>query len=350
MELAPTLIVSGLILGILWVAWRGRPPRPAGQEDDALPLRPAEPAAEEVPDDPRCGNCRYIVRGIPSLTCPECGRDLREVGINVGRRAGGWRAGGWRAGGRLAWLPSVVAILVWTGVVNVAWRAGGEALERAAPRVRYSRYTINLSRPASGAYNQLKIDGTGDGRTDAAAAGLYANNVTLRLIADRGAVATLTADLEGDTYGFAVPGGPAVTGQKGFGPDAVRDWLARHAGRDDPKLAAEAAEAVDLARALPDQQMAATRVRGASSNGSFGSNGAGSFGSWSTSAAPNSPSPFASAGGSYSVTERQTPTRPLALLLGALAVWLAGTTWLLLRIGPGRRSGSAGGADAPIGS
>jgi hypothetical protein len=31
--------------------------------------------------DPVCGQCGYCVRGITSLTCPECGSDLREVGI-----------------------------------------------------------------------------------------------------------------------------------------------------------------------------------------------------------------------------------------------------------------------------
>jgi hypothetical protein len=31
--------------------------------------------------DPVCGHCGYCVRGISALTCPECGSDLREVGI-----------------------------------------------------------------------------------------------------------------------------------------------------------------------------------------------------------------------------------------------------------------------------
>src|SRR5580693_8618461 len=31
--------------------------------------------------EPSCGHCGYCVRGITSLTCPECGSDLREVGI-----------------------------------------------------------------------------------------------------------------------------------------------------------------------------------------------------------------------------------------------------------------------------
>jgi hypothetical protein len=31
--------------------------------------------------EPVCAHCGYCVRGISQLTCPECGRDLREVGI-----------------------------------------------------------------------------------------------------------------------------------------------------------------------------------------------------------------------------------------------------------------------------
>jgi hypothetical protein len=32
-------------------------------------------------DEATCGNCGYCVRGIAGLVCPECGADLREVGI-----------------------------------------------------------------------------------------------------------------------------------------------------------------------------------------------------------------------------------------------------------------------------
>ena len=32
---------------------------------------------------PSCRACGYAVRGLPSFTCPECGSDLREVGIDT---------------------------------------------------------------------------------------------------------------------------------------------------------------------------------------------------------------------------------------------------------------------------
>src|SRR5262245_27162203 len=31
--------------------------------------------------EPSCGSCGYCVRGLEGMICPECGSDLREVGI-----------------------------------------------------------------------------------------------------------------------------------------------------------------------------------------------------------------------------------------------------------------------------
>ena len=36
------------------------------------------PARIEVPS---CGRCHYPVRGMPTFVCPECGADVRDVGI-----------------------------------------------------------------------------------------------------------------------------------------------------------------------------------------------------------------------------------------------------------------------------
>ena len=35
-----------------------------------------------------CGGCGYAVRGLEALNCPECGADLRMVGINRGQTGG----------------------------------------------------------------------------------------------------------------------------------------------------------------------------------------------------------------------------------------------------------------------
>lgn len=62
------LLVLALPAAALWLALR----HPRNQRDGG-----------------RCGKCGYNVRGIESWTCPECGADLREVGILGKRQAGG---------------------------------------------------------------------------------------------------------------------------------------------------------------------------------------------------------------------------------------------------------------------
>ena len=41
-----------------------------------------------APDGGTCGKCGYAVRGLTTFNCPECGSDLREVGITLTQRRG----------------------------------------------------------------------------------------------------------------------------------------------------------------------------------------------------------------------------------------------------------------------
>ncbi|MGA2500705.1 MAG: hypothetical protein ABSH20_23450, partial [Tepidisphaeraceae bacterium] len=43
--------------------------------------RASLPPGSTTSDQSVCGKCGYIVLGLPTFTCPECGSDLREVGI-----------------------------------------------------------------------------------------------------------------------------------------------------------------------------------------------------------------------------------------------------------------------------
>jgi len=61
---------------------------------------------------PRCGHCGYDVRGLPSPVCPECGSDLRIVGVGR-RRPPPLSEAGWYV---LAML--VLAILLFASVDN----------------------------------------------------------------------------------------------------------------------------------------------------------------------------------------------------------------------------------------
>src|SRR5882757_2082183 len=55
----------GAIL-MFWVRRRGRVPRSV---------------------ESTCGHCGYAVTGLPTFVCPECGSDLREVGIHKGSKS-----------------------------------------------------------------------------------------------------------------------------------------------------------------------------------------------------------------------------------------------------------------------
>ena len=62
---------------------------------------------------PHCGSCGYSTHGLAGLTCPECGSDLREVGIVVPRAVG--NLSGWMLAAILGTL--LVCILAATVVV-----------------------------------------------------------------------------------------------------------------------------------------------------------------------------------------------------------------------------------------
>src|SRR6185369_9941136 len=70
-----------------------------------------KPGAERASFEPACGRCGYLVRGIPTFTCPECGGDLRDVGIDVGKRTGG-----------AGWVAVIALVAVWALCM---WLAGG---------------------------------------------------------------------------------------------------------------------------------------------------------------------------------------------------------------------------------
>ncbi len=92
--------------------------------------------------EPACGRCRYPVAGLPSFVCPECGSDLRTVGIltdqlrrRLPRRS---RAGLWTL---LIPVPALI--------ISVAL---GELVEIQAMTSR-----ITLTNPKSGAYRKIEV-------------------------------------------------------------------------------------------------------------------------------------------------------------------------------------------------
>lgn len=99
---------------------------------------------------PVCGQCGYSTHGLTTLICPECGSDLRVVGISVnGRKPAGLDR-------LLVWGLAIAAGL---GLGVIQWTIVGEHLPR---EVRRSEQRT-LTGPASRGYQQIIMDAGGAG-------------------------------------------------------------------------------------------------------------------------------------------------------------------------------------------
>lgn len=90
----------------------------------AIALKTKRPTA----DGGACGRCGYNVRGVASLTCPECGADLREVGIVGDRRAGAGRF----IAAAVLWLVPVTAFGLVGAAVGSLRRGFAHSADNAA--------------------------------------------------------------------------------------------------------------------------------------------------------------------------------------------------------------------------
>lgn len=92
----------------------------------------------------RCGQCGYPAEGVGSFECPECGGDLRRVGILP-------------PGVRVRSMLPVVLIL-WTLGMLVGGGALGSLLsDTLLPHVRSEEAELELSNPESGAYQRVEV-------------------------------------------------------------------------------------------------------------------------------------------------------------------------------------------------
>jgi hypothetical protein len=117
---------AALIVGLLLVERRRRRRRAA---------RPPETV------EPECANCGYLVVGITSTRCPECGSDLRGRGTILDRYLY-----------TSLTAKAVLCLLLLSVPAFFGWRS----LERRLPRWRQSSMTYVLNGPASGAYRLIE--------------------------------------------------------------------------------------------------------------------------------------------------------------------------------------------------
>ena len=98
-----------------------------------------------------CGKCGYAVEGLQGWMCPECGSDLRRVGIVTPRQKG---------------MPGpLVFVLLWTLLLPIpAFVAAGFAAV-AGPQKQINGQRLSLT-PASNAYGSIDLDVPAGGRAN----------------------------------------------------------------------------------------------------------------------------------------------------------------------------------------
>jgi len=200
--------------------------------------------------DAVCGRCGYNVSGLPTFTCPECGSDLRGVGIvTPGQRR---PIGPW--GRALLWtliLPAPALILSVAAAVFVL------------PLENTRSDKLTLASPPSGAYRGVEL--TAGGRTlfwpwERSTRGqqMSLQHVTIHLERFVGAVNPLEIDLARMAYRVRQMNGVLIEQSSGFDAVAVRDWMT-DAGIDtaNPQVQAEIQE---ICGAVQSAQTAALTV------------------------------------------------------------------------------------------
>src|SRR4051812_1989332 len=170
---------------------------------------PAVPAGAD-PHAPRCGRCNYIVRGVPSFTCPECGSDLREVGILTGRT------------GRPTGPGPILAI--WTLLLLLVGIPLTTVFVRVLPLWR--NYTLQrfvfVQEPTLN--TTVLVTGTRTGFGLQTKAALKPDTLMLH-IQNGTSRSDLVVDAAAGGYQFTDGKGALVSRPTGYGPNVIRDWL-----------------------------------------------------------------------------------------------------------------------------
>lgn len=97
---------------------------------------------------PSCGKCGYQVEGLEALRCPECGNDLRIVGIKTPSAPRP--------------IGPVASAIIWTILLPAPALIITNFVSRAVPRHHYLTMDITLGMPLSQAYQGVHISASGE--------------------------------------------------------------------------------------------------------------------------------------------------------------------------------------------
>jgi hypothetical protein len=187
---------------------------------------------DEASAEPTCAACGYAVIGLPSHVCPECGSDLRVVGIRTPRAPDP----------RPLHVTLTVWLLIVMGVATLTW-------DFVRPRlpVRYGSFDRILLTPSSNAYRDVDVRAFGNGwsrqrlRTDVEVM-ITAHSGGRRHVYVRPGRPPVTYDTAGNIVNNTGPTTAPAAGEH-VTPQAILNGMAA-AGIDttDPRVQTEAAE------------------------------------------------------------------------------------------------------------
>ena len=154
-----------------------------------------------------CGNCGYPAKGLPTLTCPECGSDLRDVGIITPKMP--------RPFGRLA------KAFIWSTLLPLpAWLVTDMA-RAIIPRVVSQQRHIILENPQSGAYKRLTVIVRTRGFTSPYAV----TGFELKLTPHKGYIISLEVDTDKRGYSYQDPDAGIIGAASGLREQTLLDWM-----------------------------------------------------------------------------------------------------------------------------
>lgn len=215
-----------------------------------------------------CGRCGYFVRGIESLTCPECGADLREVGIVTPHAQRGMGVAGW--------------LVLWTvGLPLPAAIVTGIVYEVLLPYERTQRIRQSFSRPPSNQYRQIEVRSHGRELRWPWQARRGQDppltRIDLRVTGLNGSVIDVTIDPTAMTY-ERTSGQGAAAAAKPVDVSAATAWF-KAAGADAalPEVVQEATELANQLKALPTSPNHRISLGGFMGSGSGSSSSGGHY-------------------------------------------------------------------------
>jgi class 3 adenylate cyclase len=188
-----------------------------------------------------CGKCGYRVQGLPTFICPECGSDLREVGIKTrGNRRG------------LSRVRPVILLSIWTLIWTVVWWVGFGAIDSYFWPYRGEEMGAVELTPRSGEYRRVTVKEM-RASNYRGAKGLNVPGdtweITFRLEKERGRESVMRIEpLRGLAWSYVDSGGKVRSGAN-LNEAAVWGWMMdAGANAPSPAVKLEAGALAELAQ------------------------------------------------------------------------------------------------------